>query len=120
MLPCADLVLMDLRGFTPERKGCVYEIGLLIDRFPINRVVFLIRSDADKPALYELIRQRWEQMSADSLNRQSQSQLIKVYETYAKANTRHMRADAARIIALLSASLDESQGAPQKALINFA
>jgi hypothetical protein len=122
MLSASDAVLMDLRGFTPERKGCVYEIGELVDHFPIDRVLFLVRADADKHALYDLIRQRWSQMSAESPNRGAQKALIKVYETNPKAKARQVRRDVTRILALLSVCVDEKAGAgePAKGLVQFA
>ena len=38
----ASLVAMDLRGFGPHRRGCVYELETLLDTVPLDRLVFLI------------------------------------------------------------------------------
>ena len=33
----ANVVLMDLRGYSTNRKGCDYEVDLLLDQMPIAR-----------------------------------------------------------------------------------
>ena len=45
----ADVVLMDLRGFTPQNQGCRYELQQLLDFVALERVLVLI--DADAPRL---------------------------------------------------------------------
>ena len=107
MLGSSDVVLMDLRGFTPERKGCAYEIGELMNRFPIERMLFLVTAGAETNGLYDLIRERWSQMSATSPNRGKQDALLKVYESNPKSKSREMRRDLGRIAALLSACVNE-------------
>jgi hypothetical protein len=37
----ADAVLMDLRGFRPENRGCRYELGVLAGAAHVGRVVLL-------------------------------------------------------------------------------
>ena len=36
-LGVANVVLMDLRGYSTNRKGCDYEVDLLLDQMPIAR-----------------------------------------------------------------------------------
>jgi hypothetical protein len=52
----ADVVLMDLRGFTSAHRGCVFEIEMLLDSFPVNRIVFLIDNFTDQVNLEETLR----------------------------------------------------------------
>jgi len=52
----ADVVLMDLRGFTSAHRGCVFEIEMLLDSFPVNRIVFLIDHSTDQVYLEETLR----------------------------------------------------------------
>jgi hypothetical protein len=52
----ADVVLMDLRGFTSAHRGCVFEIEMLLDSFPVNRIVFLIDNSTDQVNLEETLR----------------------------------------------------------------
>jgi hypothetical protein len=101
MLDVADVILMDLRGFSAARQGCTYEIGLLLDRFPVNRLLFLIDKTTPKELLFGLIRQRWSVMDLDSPNRKVAQGLIKVFATGPRAAR-----DNKQIEAILSASVD--------------
>jgi hypothetical protein len=122
MLSNADAILMDLRGFTPERRGCAYEIGELIDRFPIERVLFLVHENADRESLYALIRERWAAMRESSPNCGARHPLLKVYSTHPRPKARQVRKDVARILGLLSACVDEraETDAAPKALVQLA
>src|SRR5204863_6048877 len=60
ILPVSKAVLMDLRGFTPGRRGCQYEIGLLIDSYPINKIVFLADEGPGVEAIKEIVREQWK------------------------------------------------------------
>jgi len=51
LLPQADVVLMDLRGFTAANEGCAYELQLLLEQFPLERAVVLVDETTDKKAL---------------------------------------------------------------------
>lgn len=67
----ADVVLMDLRGFSDERKGCEYEVDFLFDSIAINRIVFVLDAAAGSKAIEEatdLIFQRWEHLRQGSPN----------------------------------------------------
>lgn len=79
LLPTAHTVLMDLRGFGAERKGCEYELGLLIDTFPIDRILLITDREADRSALFSMLQSRWSQMKADSPNRKLQEPVISVF-----------------------------------------
>ncbi|WP_163995397.1 hypothetical protein [Pyxidicoccus caerfyrddinensis] len=47
----SDVVLMDLRGFSPRNAGCIFEIRELVNLVPLQRVVFLIDDRTDEPYL---------------------------------------------------------------------
>ena len=47
----SDLVAMDLRGFTSARKGCIFELGVLLETVPLGRVALLIDHTTDEPLL---------------------------------------------------------------------
>lgn len=64
----SKVVLMDLRGFSVERKGCEYEIDFLFDTVPINRILFLVDNDTDQQFIYQTILQRWEFLRVNSPN----------------------------------------------------
>ena len=64
----SDLVVMDLRAFTSERKGCIFELGALIDEVPLNRVVLLIDQTTDEPLLRRTVADLWRKLNPQSPN----------------------------------------------------
>jgi hypothetical protein len=57
---------MDLRPFTAERKGCIFELGALIDEVPLNRVVLLIDQTTDEPLLRQTLADLWRKLNTQS------------------------------------------------------
>jgi hypothetical protein len=55
----SDAVLMDLRGFSSQNQGCVFEVNELINVAPLARVIFVIDHTTDQPFLLENVRQSW-------------------------------------------------------------
>tara|TARA_R110002020_G_scaffold184944_7_gene382250 strand:+ start:2744 stop:4363 length:1620 start_codon:yes stop_codon:yes gene_type:complete len=64
----SNVVLMDLRGFSAERKGCEYEVDFLLDTFPINNILFVIDDNEARPIVEQLISDRWEFIRTTSPN----------------------------------------------------
>jgi hypothetical protein len=64
----SDLVVMDLRAFTSEREGCIFELGSLIDEVPLYRVALLIDKTTDEPLLRKTLADRWRNMNPKSPN----------------------------------------------------
>ena len=62
LAPAADVVLMDLRGFTSENLGCVYELTELLRRVALERVVLLTDASTDMRALEEVARAAWSNL----------------------------------------------------------
>jgi len=54
-----NAVLIDLRGFPEERKGCAYEVDFLFYTVAVENVVFLIQPDT-VDSVTRLIEERWE------------------------------------------------------------
>jgi hypothetical protein len=67
----SDVVLMDLRGFSPQNAGVVYEIEELINVVPLERVVFIVDSTTDEDFLSQTVQECWERMRTTSPNRSS-------------------------------------------------
>jgi hypothetical protein len=67
----ADVVLMDLRRFSPANRGATYELGQLIDHFPTARFALLADQSTDGEFLSASLRDAWQAMDADSPNRRS-------------------------------------------------
>lgn len=67
----ADGVLMDLRSFSKDNQGCVFELQQLLDSVPLERVLFLVDDTSDRGFLEEILQEGWTRMRADSPNRRS-------------------------------------------------
>jgi hypothetical protein len=63
-----DLVAMDLRGFTSERKGSIFELGTLIDEVPLHRIALLIDKTTDEPLLRRTLADLWRRINPQSPN----------------------------------------------------
>jgi len=79
LLRKADVVAMSLFGFSESNQGCLYELGLLLDTFPINRVLFLIDETTDLDFLLATLRQNWDNMAVDSPNHAETAAPIRIY-----------------------------------------
>lgn len=75
----SDAVLMDLRGFSSQNQGCVFEVNELINVAPLERVIFVIDQTTDQPFLLENVRQSWGRMKATSPNRLSNSGQLQLF-----------------------------------------
>ena len=71
LLDGADVVLMDLRGFSRSHRGAAYELRELIDGFPTSRFVLLADDSTDIEFLTETLRAAWSSMAIDSPNRRA-------------------------------------------------
>jgi len=65
----SDAVLMDLRGFTKEACGCIYEINELLDLVPLERIVFIIDRTTDEVGLAHVFSDGWARLGMASPNR---------------------------------------------------
>jgi hypothetical protein len=64
----ASLVVMDLRGFTPDRRGCIYELQTLLDTVPLSRLVFLFDRTTHRRALETVLGEHWQRLDVNSPN----------------------------------------------------
>lgn len=88
LMQCSDLVAMDLRGFTAERRGCVFELGALIDSVPLDRVVLLFDRTTDVALLRQTLEGLWASMAPESPNRRTGTGRIRMIDLtggYARA-----------------------------------
>ena len=94
LLDVSDAVLMDLRGFSPNKQGCLFELRQLVERVPLERVVLVIDSTTDMALLRSTLMSAWEQSVTSGAVRASASlALVNV--------VRHSAAEVATLIALL-------------------
>lgn len=74
-----DAVLMDLRGFSPRRSGCIFEINELINAVPLERVVFVIDQTTDESFLRQTAQAAWQNMRATSPNRDVPAPALRLF-----------------------------------------
>jgi hypothetical protein len=76
----SNAILMDLRGFSPSNKGCVFEIDELLNVVPLDRVVFVVDETTDIAFLREIFAQGWAALGADSPNRGSAEPRVQLFQ----------------------------------------
>jgi hypothetical protein len=65
----SDAVLVDLRGFSRQNAGVIFELNTLVDTVPLDRVVMAIDDTTDAAFLDETIERARAQMSPEAPNR---------------------------------------------------
>ena len=69
----SNVVLMDLRGFSSQNAGCIFEISELINTVPLGRVLFIIDDTTEELFLRQVMQQSWDHMRPTSPNNLSTS-----------------------------------------------
>jgi hypothetical protein len=59
LLKLSDVVVMDLRGFTKDNQGCVFELQQLVIHLPMEAIVLVCDKTTDLTALAGLLRKAW-------------------------------------------------------------
>jgi hypothetical protein len=75
----SDAVLMDLRSFSPERAGCIFEISELINSVSLDRAVFIVDATTDESYLRQTIQQAWSNLRPTSPNYDSPAPLLQLF-----------------------------------------
>lgn len=75
-----NVVLMDLRGFTLENAGCIFEINTLIDHLPLDQVIFTIDETTNRDFLQSTVQSAWQKVANDSPNRSLQDPILTLFE----------------------------------------
>jgi len=99
----AAAVLMDLRGFTSENTGCIWELAYLVKHTPLRRILLLIDDNTDQLALEREARAAWTHLPRDSPNTSDQEPELK-YLSY----DRQSEADGHKLFRLLLIAAGES------------
>ena len=68
LAPKADAVLMDLRGFGAENRGCIAEIEQLVASVPFNRIVLLADSSSSIAVIEKTVQDAFSTIPEDSPN----------------------------------------------------
>lgn len=75
----SDGVLMDLRGFSAQNSGCIFEINELINMIPLERVLFIVDATTDETFLRQTLQQSWTNRKETSPNRRSTPGLLQLF-----------------------------------------
>jgi hypothetical protein len=73
------VVLMDLRGFSKANRGCEFELGMLLDEVPLDRVVLLADASTRTEDLEPLLHAAWSRLSAASPNREQAAPVLHLF-----------------------------------------
>ncbi|MCB9665098.1 MAG: hypothetical protein H6732_13370 [Alphaproteobacteria bacterium] len=74
-----DVVLMDLRGFDVDRRGCAYEVGYLLRHRSLDDVVFLLDDTTDDALFRHTVRSAWEASAGQRPATRSDEPAVHVY-----------------------------------------
>lgn len=75
----SDVVMMDLRGFTAAKVGCIFELHALLDSVRLDRVLLVVDDTTDRDSLTRVLHDGWSQLSTDSPNRSDVSPCVRLY-----------------------------------------
>ena len=81
-----DAVLMDLRGFSPQNAGCIFEINALIHHLPLDQVVFSVDETTNLEFLNTTIESAWENLASDSPNRAITNPSLSLFKYQSRQN----------------------------------
>ena len=99
----ADAIFMDLRGFSPSNRGCIFEIEQLIESVPLDRIVLLVDKTTDVPFLERTLTAAWQRVPVDSPNFVLQKPVVRVL----RASRKHWQTLNA-LLAMLCAPFDSA------------
>lgn len=111
MLLLSKVVLMDLRGFSKQNNGCKYELELLIDSYPVNKILLLADEGPGLELIKKIIKEKWQRMLVTSPNANLPEPVLKIYFPGVED-----KSDIIHITALLTMSLANKQELPATGL----
>jgi hypothetical protein len=74
------VVLMDLRGFGKENRGCEFELALLLGEVPLARVVLLVDGSTRMDELKTILLAAWDKLPASSPNRELAQPVLQFFQ----------------------------------------
>jgi len=102
----AAVVLMDLRGFTSNNKGCIWELDYLVRHAPLRHILLLVDDDTDQTVLQQKARDAWVHLPPDSPNASDQKPELKCL-----SYNSHREADGQTLFKLLLMAAEDSPAA---------
>lgn len=96
LLDRGDAVLMDLSSLGSSDLGCAYELGLLLDRVPLSRVLLLVDESTDMTCLQQVLDAAELRIAPDSPNKATALAPAAVWRLLHTGGTAVRRASEAR------------------------
>jgi hypothetical protein len=122
LLEKADLVVLDLSGMMPGNEGVRDELQRVIDRIPIEQVIFLADRRSDRGYLHTEIGHAWSRMAPRSPNSGTGSRVARLAVTDSYRQMQQQQGESTyiyyRLVARrwqsrrLAAELDPDKGSP--------
>ncbi|MCW5515272.1 hypothetical protein [Muriicola sp. Z0-33] len=81
----ANVVLMDLRGFSEKNKGCEYEVNLLLNTVRLDNILFLGYPDAIS-LIKDVINKKFSTLDKDSPNAALVNPVATIFEVHKENN----------------------------------
>src|SRR5262245_29555766 len=103
----SDVVLMDLRSFSPSNHGCLYEVEQLLEIVALERVLFLVDTTTDLAFLEDLLQRLWPGVGLESPNRVTESATLRLFRVGDRAG----QSMKALLLLLLSTRASGENGA---------
>jgi hypothetical protein len=74
-----SVVLMDLRSFSAENQGCIYELGQILNYVDLRRTLFVVDFTTNRQFLEETLRGLWNTLSYDSPNHAAVAPCVRLF-----------------------------------------
>ena len=97
LLDRADLVVFDLSGMMPANGGVRDELQRVINRIPVERVIFLTDRRSDRRYLHAEIGNAWRQMASDSPNSGTRPRVARLAVTDSYRQIQQQQGESTRV-----------------------
>jgi hypothetical protein len=74
------VVLMDLRGFGKQNRGCEFELEMLLDVVLVSRVLLLVDETTEIDTLRQLLHAAWRKITESSPNRTLTNPVLSLFQ----------------------------------------
>lgn len=74
----SDAVFMDLRSFGENNRGCEFELGLLLERVPLDKITFLVDRTTETAHLERTLNALWAQHGGRGVNAAAERPVLRL------------------------------------------
>ncbi|TJY33370.1 hypothetical protein [Pontimicrobium aquaticum] len=85
LVTTANVVLMDLRGFSEKNKGCEFEVNLLLNTVSLDKILFIGYTSA-LPLIKDVIQRKFKTLEQESPNINITNPNAVIYEVKKESN----------------------------------